>query len=222
MALSSPLPEGSAVPPLDAATLDALASASLGDPFAVLGPHRAGDQRFLRAYLPGAKAVRAIFRASGANAAYLEAQETEGLFAGPLAGEGAYFLRVEWPDEIVIGADVRLHPSFSVRLTGVARRERGLPAVIREAIHIVTAGTAGFHLSFDMDSLDPSEAPGVGTPVRGGITYREAHTAMEMICDSGRMTSLEIVEVNPVLDTSNQTADLAAEIVLSAFGKHIL
>jgi arginase len=100
--------------------------------------------------------------------------------------------------------------------------ERGLPAVIREAVEIVTEGTAGFHLSFDMDALDPAEAPGVGTPVRGGITYREAHTAMEMICDSGRMTSLEMVEVNPVLDEANRTALLAVELITSALGKRIL
>jgi arginase len=100
--------------------------------------------------------------------------------------------------------------------------ERGLPTVIREAIHIVTAGTAGFHLSFDMDSVDPREAPGVGTPVRGGITYREAHTAMELICDSGQMTSLEVVEVNPVLDEANRTAQLAVELITSALGKRIL
>lgn len=100
--------------------------------------------------------------------------------------------------------------------------ERGLPAIVREAIEIVSAGTAGFHLSFDMDAVDPREAPGVGTPVRGGITYREAHLAMELICDSGRMTSLEIVEVNPVLDQSNRTALLAVELVTSALGKRIL
>jgi arginase len=100
--------------------------------------------------------------------------------------------------------------------------ERGLPAVIREAIEIVSAGTAGFHLSFDMDAVDPDEAPGVGTPVRGGITYREAHLAMEIICDSGRMTSLEIVEVNPVLDEANRTALLAVELTTSALGKRIL
>jgi len=100
--------------------------------------------------------------------------------------------------------------------------ERGLPSVIREALEIVTMGTAGFHLSFDMDALDPAEAPGVGTPVRGGITYREAHTAMETICDSGRMTSLEMVEVNPVLDEANRTALLAVELATSALGKRIL
>ena len=100
--------------------------------------------------------------------------------------------------------------------------ERGLPAVMREAIGIATSATAGFHLSFDMDALDPSEAPGVGTPVRGGITYREAHTAMELICDSGMMTSMEMVEVNPVLDEVNRTASLAVELITSALGKRIL
>jgi len=100
--------------------------------------------------------------------------------------------------------------------------ERGLRAVIIEAIDIVTAGTAGVHLSFDMDAVDPREAPGVGTPVRGGITYREAHLAMELMGDSGRMTSLEIVEVNPVLDEANRTALLAVELATSALGKRIL
>ncbi|HEV2201224.1 MAG TPA: arginase [Bryobacteraceae bacterium] len=100
--------------------------------------------------------------------------------------------------------------------------ERGMVAIVREAVEIVSAGTAGFHLSLDMDAIDPREAPGVGTPVRGGITYREAHLAMELICDSGRMASLEIVEVNPVLDEANRTALLAVELVMSALGKRIL
>jgi arginase len=100
--------------------------------------------------------------------------------------------------------------------------ERGLRAVMNEAIHIVCDGTAGFHVSFDMDCLDPQEAPGVGTPVRGGFSYREAHLAMEMICDSRRMVSLELVEVNPVLDVANRTAELAVELALSAMGKRIL
>ncbi len=75
-----------------------------------------------------------------------------------------------------------------------------------------TNGTAGFHVSVDMDFVDPKDAPGVGTPVRGGATYREAHLAMEMICDSRRMLSLEVVEVNPVIDEVNRTADLAVEL----------
>ena len=73
-----------------------------------------------------------------------------------------------------------------------------------------------------MDAVDPGEAPGVGTPVRGGITYREAHLAMEIVCDSGRMTSMEMVEVNPVIDEVNRTALLAVELVMSALGKRIL
>ena len=100
--------------------------------------------------------------------------------------------------------------------------ERGLRAVMEEAIEIASNGTAGFHLSLDMDYVDPREAPGVGTPVRGGGTYREAHLAMEMICDSGRMLSMEVVEVNPVIDEVNRTADLGVELIMSALGKRIL
>ncbi len=100
--------------------------------------------------------------------------------------------------------------------------ERGLRAVMEDAIRIASSGTAGFHVSLDMDSVDPREAPGVGTPVRGGITYREAHLAMEIVCDSGRMTSMDVVEVNPVIDEANRTAILAVELVMSALGKRIL
>jgi arginase len=100
--------------------------------------------------------------------------------------------------------------------------ERGLRAVMEEAIGIVSDGTVGFHLSLDMDYVDPQYAPGVGTPVRGGATYREAHLAMEMICDSGHLASMEVVEVNPVIDEVNRTADLAVELVMSALGKKIL
>ena len=100
--------------------------------------------------------------------------------------------------------------------------ECGLSQVMREAIRIATDGTAGFHVSFDMDGVDPDEAPGVGTPVRGGITYREAHLALELVCDSNRMVSFEVVEVNPVLDVANRTAELAVELMMSVMGKRIL
>jgi arginase len=100
--------------------------------------------------------------------------------------------------------------------------ERGLRAVMEEAIRAASDGTAGFHCSLDMDFVDPKDAPGVGTAVRGGATYREAHLAMEMICDSRRMTSMEVVEVNPVLDEANRTADLAVELIMSGLGKRIL
>ncbi len=97
----------------------------------------------------------------------------------------------------------------------------GLSGTIAQALEIATTGTNGLHVSFDMDSLDPREAPGVGTPVRGGITYREAHLAMELIADSGKLTSLDMVEVNPILDQENRTANLAVELILSALGKRI-
>jgi arginase len=100
--------------------------------------------------------------------------------------------------------------------------ERGMRSVMDEAIAIASDGTAGFHLSLDLDFVDPEYAPGVGTPVRGGATYREAHLAMELINDTGRMLSMEVVEVNPVLDHLNRTAELAVELILSAMGKKIL
>jgi arginase len=100
--------------------------------------------------------------------------------------------------------------------------ERGLRAVMDEAIRKASDGTAGIHLSLDMDWIDPKDAPGVGTPVRGGATYREAHLAMEMICDSRAMLSMEVVEVNPVIDEVNRTADLAVELIMSGLGKRIL
>src|SRR5215470_2205582 len=100
--------------------------------------------------------------------------------------------------------------------------ERGMRTVIEEALRVAGRGTAGYHVSLDMDWIDPEDAPGVGTPVRGGASYREAHLAMEIIADHGRMASFEIVEVNPVIDEHNRTADLAVELALSAFGKKIL
>ena len=100
--------------------------------------------------------------------------------------------------------------------------ERGLKPVMMDAIRYATTDTAGFHLSLDMDSVDPQQAPGVGTPVPGGLTYREAHLAMEMLCDSNGLMSLEAVEVNPVIDEHNRTAVLAVELIMSALGKRIL
>jgi arginase len=100
--------------------------------------------------------------------------------------------------------------------------ERGMRTVMEEALRAAGHGTAGYHVSLDMDWIDPEDAPGVGTPVRGGATYREAHLAMEIIADHGRLLSFEIVEVNPVIDEHNRTADLAVELACSAFGKKIL
>jgi arginase len=100
--------------------------------------------------------------------------------------------------------------------------ERGMRTVMEEALRLAGRGTAGYHISLDMDWIDPEDAPGVGTPVRGGATYREAHLAMEIIADHGRATSFDIVEVNPVIDEKNRTADLACELTASLFGKKIL
>lgn len=99
---------------------------------------------------------------------------------------------------------------------------RGLSAVIEEAIAIATHGTAGFHVSMDIDFVDPTEAAGVGTPVRGGATYRESHLAMEHIAAARALVSMDMVEINPVIDSRNHTAELAVELITSALGKVIL
>ena len=99
---------------------------------------------------------------------------------------------------------------------------RGIAAIAEQAIELAGSDTAGIHVSLDMDVCDPSIAPGVGTPVKGGLNYREAHLLMEMIADSGRLTSLDVVEVNPTLDVRNATAQLGTELTLSALGKKIL
>ena len=140
-----------------------------------------------------------------------------------------YAPKVEGQNVVLVGLrDVDRREREIVRASGVTAftmrdiDERGLRNVMEDAIARAGGGTAGFHLSLDMDAVDPDEAPGVGTPVRGGMTYREAHLAMETICDSSRMLSMELVEVNPVLDEANRTALLGVELVMSAMGKKIL
>ncbi len=99
---------------------------------------------------------------------------------------------------------------------------RGIAAVMEEALDLICDGDAALHVSFDMDGIDPSISPGVGTPVRGGLSYREAHLLMEMVADSRRLVALDVVEVNPILDHQNSTALLGCELILSALGKKIL
>jgi arginase len=99
--------------------------------------------------------------------------------------------------------------------------ERGMRDVVDEAIRIAGDGTAGIHLSLDLDVVDPEDAPGTGTPVWGGITYREAHLAMEMLSDRAEIVAIDLVEVNPVLDTQNMTGVLAAELAQGLLGKRI-
>ncbi|MDQ2776242.1 MAG: arginase [Acidobacteriota bacterium] len=140
-----------------------------------------------------------------------------------------YSPKVDGRNVVLIGIrDVDENERHAVRESGVTAftmrdiDELGLRHVMEQAIAIANNGTAGFHLSFDMDAVDPREAPGVGTPVRGGMTYREAHLAMETICDCKGLVSMEVVEVNPVLDEANRTALLAVELITSAMGKKIL
>jgi arginase len=152
-----------------------------------------------------------------------------GLGPAELTGLYSYAPKVEARNVALVGIrDVDQLEKPHVRGSGVRAftmrdiDERGLRAVMREAIQIATEGTSGFHLSLDMDVVDPEYAPGVGTPVSGGLTYRESHLAMEIVNDSGVMVSMEVVEVNPVLDIANRTALLAVELVMSAMGKRIL
>jgi arginase len=98
----------------------------------------------------------------------------------------------------------------------------GMARVAERAIAAASTGTGGIHVSFDLDACDPSIAPGVGTPVRGGLGYREAHLLMELVSDSKLLVALDLVEVNPTLDVRNTTAELGAELALSALGKDIL
>lgn len=138
--------------------------------------------------------------------------------------------KIKPENTVIIGVrDIDATEKENIKRAGVSEvytmrdiDERGMRTVIEEALRAAGRGTAGYHVSLDMDWIDPEDAPGVGTPVRGGATYREAHLAMEIIADHGRMLSFEIVEVNPVIDEHNRTADLAVELISSAFGKKIL
>ena len=117
--------------------------------------------------------------------------------------------------EIVRGSRVKVFTIKDVDRAGIA-------VVVEEALAIAGRGTAGVHVSFDLDVCDPTIAPGVGTPVKGGLDYREAHLLMEMVADSGLLRALDLVEVNPILDDRNMTAVLGAELASSALGQKIL
>ncbi len=141
-----------------------------------------------------------------------------------------YSPKIAPENTVLIGVrDIDAAERANIRRAGIAEvytmrdiDERGMRTVMEEALRAAGRGTVGYHVSLDMDWIDPEDAPGVGTPVRGGATYREAHLAMEIVADHGRMLSFEIVEVNPVIDEHNRTADLAVELACSAFGKKIL
>jgi arginase len=117
--------------------------------------------------------------------------------------------------QIVRGSKVHVFTMKEVDRLGIAE-------VMERAIALASRGTGGFHVSYDLDACDPAVAPGVGTPVKGGLSYREAHVVMEMVAESRKMTSFDLVEVNPTLDIRNTTAELGTELALSALGKSIL
>lgn len=114
-----------------------------------------------------------------------------------------------------------LHQSKITVFTMSDIDQLGMKEVVSRGLEIAGKGTEGVHISFDLDVIDPAEAPGVGTPVAGGITYREAHLAMELVAESGLLLSLDMAEVNPILDIQNKTAELAVGLICSAFGKRI-
>jgi arginase len=117
----------------------------------------------------------------------------------------------------------RLLRDFGVRAFTMSDVDKvGMVHVMEQALSIAASGTQPIHVSFDMDAIDPSEAPGTGTPVKGGLSYREAHLIMEMLYESGRLGSIEMVEINPIFDDRNQTASLAVGLICSALGKSIL
>jgi arginase len=153
-----------------------------------------------------------------------------GLGPEELANLFGYAPKIAPENTVLVGVrDIDAAERANIKRAGVAEvftmrdiDERGMRAVMEDALRVAGRLTAGYHISLDMDWIDPEDAPGVGTPVRGGATYREAHLAMEIIADHGRLLSFEIVEVNPVIDEHNRTADLAVELACSAFGKKIL
>ncbi len=146
-----------------------------------------------------------------------------------LAGIGGFSPKVEPRHVALIGIrDLDDQERRIIRDSGVRAftmrdiDERGMAAVAREAMQVVNDGTAGFHVSFDVDGCDPAVIPGSGTLVPGGVSFRESHLLLEYCADSGRMVSMEVVELNPFLDERNVSAERALQMILSAFGKHIL
>jgi arginase len=146
-----------------------------------------------------------------------------------LAGIGKRSPKVRGARTVLVGVrDLDAPEKQQIRAAGVHLftmkdiDRDGVASVMKRAIAIAGRGTAGIHVSLDLDVCDPTIAPGVGTPVKGGLNYREAHLALELIADSGRLLALDLVEVNPILDTQNQTAVLATELALSALGMRII
>jgi arginase len=157
-----------------------------------------------------------------------------GMPVAALLGRAGLGARLDWgsrcirPERVVLYGTRTLDPGerklireLGIRMfTMTEIDQRGVTATVAEAIDLLR-GPGGIHVSLDMDAVDPLEAPGVGTPWPGGLTYREAHLAMELLADTGLVTSMEVAEVNPIHDHENRTAKLAAELILSALGRTI-
>ncbi|HAP66405.1 MAG TPA: arginase [Nitrospinae bacterium] len=141
-----------------------------------------------------------------------------GAFSPKIESKNAVLIGVRNLDErekgLIVNSGIKVYTMKEID-------ENGMSNIIRKAIDLAARDTDYIHLSFDMDVCDPSIAQGVGTPVKGGLNYREAHLAMEKIAESGMLASMDMVEINPILDYKNLTADLGAELILSAFGKRI-
>ncbi|WP_418284496.1 arginase [Halorubrum sp. DTA46] len=148
-----------------------------------------------------------------------EFADTDWANAPGLAPENVALVGLRSVDDAEIDV-IREHDFAAYTMSDID--ERGVTAVTEEAMAVAADGADGVHVSLDLDWLDPKEAPGVGTPVRGGVTYREAHSAMETVDDADCLRSMELVEVNPTLDQHNETAELATELAASAFGKRVL
>ncbi|MCL6454982.1 MAG: arginase [Alicyclobacillus sp.] len=152
-----------------------------------------------------------------------------GLGESSLVGVGGFSPKLDPARVVLVGVrDVDPDEAKLIRQSGMKVftmaeiDQMGMARVMEEAIRIAGDGTDGIHLSLDLDALDPMFAPGVGTPVNGGVTYREGHLAMEEIASSGRLVSVDVVEVNPILDNRNRTGQMAVELVESLFGKTVL
>lgn len=152
-----------------------------------------------------------------------------GLGPEPLRSVGGRFRKVDPRKVGIIGLrevdaeEKKTVAHLGVNLCSMEQIDRfGIYKMMRKVLDRVAKNVDELHVSFDLDSVDPVYAPGVGTPVRGGLDYREAHLIMEMIAETGKMSSLELVEVNPIIDVRNQSAEFAVELVESAFGKKIL
>ncbi|PKR82707.1 arginase [Heyndrickxia camelliae] len=152
-----------------------------------------------------------------------------GLGHETLTNIGGYCPKVRYENIVIIGArdldegERELIKDRGIKVYTMHEIDRlGMTRVMEETIEFFKDRTDGVHLSLDLDGLDPNECPGVGTPVMGGISYRESHLAMEMLAESGIITSAEFVEVNPILDDKNKTADVAVSLMCSLFGEKLL